>query len=112
MMFCIPACECSESGSESLDCDAVTGKCRCCFGFAGRRCSTCDVGFGNFSAGCPACGCGVAASAGVCDAVTGSCTCHTGAKPPRCDECFPLHFGLNSTGCQGKILRVFGFFFL
>ncbi|XP_065831532.1 uncharacterized protein [Oscarella lobularis] len=49
-------CECDERGSKSIDCDRISGKCRCLVGFAGRRCDRCVDGYGDLFPNCHGCG--------------------------------------------------------
>lgn len=80
----------------------ITGQCQCKPSFTGRACDRCDSGFGNVTAGCKECKCGLGSKSEICDPFTGECECQTGTIPPYCNDCQDLHFGLSSDGCQGK----------
>ncbi|XP_014473552.1 PREDICTED: laminin subunit alpha-1 isoform X2 [Dinoponera quadriceps] len=97
---CMP-CDCSPLGSNSAQCDRVTGQCPCGSLFAGRDCSSCIEGYGNVTAGCRECDCDVGALGGLCDPVSGVCRCAPGVVGSRCDRCDADHYGLTSDGCKG-----------
>ncbi|XP_023288862.1 laminin subunit alpha-1-like [Orussus abietinus] len=98
---CMP-CNCSKIGSKSIICDPVTGQCQCGLLFTGRDCSSCIEGYGNVTAGCLECECGIGAIEEVCDAVSGECKCNDGVSGFRCDRCNEDHYGLSQDGCLGE----------
>ncbi|XP_050306912.1 laminin subunit alpha-1 [Anthonomus grandis grandis] len=95
------ACECDLIGSESKQCDNVTGQCVCKEKFVGRTCDQCELGYGNVSALCPPCNCNtIGSKSGLCDVHTGICECLPGVDGFRCDACQNLHWGFSADGCQ------------
>ncbi|XP_014221917.2 laminin subunit alpha-1 [Trichogramma pretiosum] len=95
---CLP-CACDPLGSSSHLCDPKTGQCTCTGLFDGRDCSVCIEGYGNVTAGCVECDCGIGAIDGQCDRRTGLCACNPGTSGPKCDRCEVDHFGLSFDGC-------------
>lgn len=97
---CVP-CACGV-GALGDACDLRTGQCACRPRFASRTCDHCELGYGNTTAGCPACACSAAGAAHAgCDARTGDCTCLPGVGGAHCDACLPDHYALDRTGCRG-----------
>ncbi|XP_048520676.1 laminin subunit alpha-1-like [Dendroctonus ponderosae] len=90
------ACECDPLGSESKQCDNVSGQCTCKGRFIGRTCDQCEV-----TALCPPCSCNsIGSRSGICDHHTGICDCLPGVDGFHCDACQNLHWGFSTSGCQ------------
>ncbi|XP_028966336.1 laminin subunit alpha-1 [Galendromus occidentalis] len=95
------ACECDPVGSSEMQCDPVTGQCKCHPGFGGRTCKTCDVGFGDIAQKCIECKCNpIGSNSTVCDPYTGHCICKEGVFGQHCDQCKDLHYGFSTSGCK------------
>jgi laminin alpha 1/2 len=77
--------------------------------FDGRDCSLCIEGYGNVTAGCVECDCGIGAADGQCNPVTGLCDCSPGAIGNRCDLCDLDHYGLSFDGCFGELPILYSF---
>ncbi|XP_024941614.1 laminin subunit alpha-1 isoform X3 [Cephus cinctus] len=92
-------CNCDPLGSTSTNCDSTTGQCQCKPLYAGRDCSSCIAGYGNVTAGCEKCNCGIGALDRTCDSITGSCQCTIGVLGFHCDQCEPFYYGLSEQGC-------------
>uniref|UniRef100_A0A4W3J5Q3 Laminin subunit alpha-2 n=1 Tax=Callorhinchus milii TaxID=7868 RepID=A0A4W3J5Q3_CALMI len=105
-------CNCSEVGSDSLQCNGTSGQCPCRPEFGGGACRECAVGYRDYPE-CIACMCNInGTQPGSCDPARGECSCaqHTGLCPckesvsgVRCDECKTGSFALslsNPAGCS------------
>ncbi|XP_014204068.2 laminin subunit alpha-1 [Copidosoma floridanum] len=95
---CLP-CACDPLGSTSHLCDLRSGQCICRPLHEGRDCSLCIEGFGNVTAGCVECDCGIGAADNNCDPRSGLCSCNSGVVGSKCDACDVDHFGLSFDGC-------------
>ncbi|XP_013412469.1 laminin subunit gamma-1 [Lingula anatina] len=99
------ACQCSEIGSESLQC-SIDGRCRCKPGVGGDKCDRCLPNYYDFSNfGCRQCQCLEAGSLDnrpMCTPDTGMCTCKETVEGQNCDRCKPGYYNLqeaNPLGC-------------
>ncbi|OXB73578.1 UNVERIFIED_CONTAM: hypothetical protein H355_003880 [Colinus virginianus] len=105
------ACNCSDHGSNSLQCDVLTGQCQCKAEFGGQNCSRCALGYRDYP-DCVACDCDLSGTkAEMCDDTkglcgcqeeTGICTCKENVFGLQCSECKPGTFALsanNTLGC-------------
>ena len=88
LLGCEP-CSCNATGSMSVNCDPLTGRCKCKPGVTGRTCQECEVGFfGLNSRGCTKCPvCRIPGQ--VCDPQSGECICPPLTVGERCDRCAP-----------------------
>lgn len=74
-VFSCKACNCSDSGSDSLQCDVLTGQCQCKAEFGGQNCSRCALGYRDYP-DCVACDCDLSGTkAEMCDDTKGLCGC-------------------------------------
>ncbi|OXB66455.1 hypothetical protein ASZ78_007505 [Callipepla squamata] len=109
--FPCKACNCSDHGSNSLQCDVLTGQCQCKAEFGGQNCSRCALGYRDYP-DCVACDCDLSGTkAEMCDDTkglcgcqeeTGICTCKENVFGLQCSECKPGTFALsanNTLGC-------------
>ncbi|XP_055884413.1 laminin subunit alpha-like isoform X2 [Biomphalaria glabrata] len=96
-------CSCHPEGvlSRDLNCDQVTGQCRCKPHVGGRRCNTCMAGFYSFPH-CEDCGCDVRGTLpGICDLRTSQCFCKENVEGAQCDKCIDGTFSLSSEHPKG-----------
>lgn len=94
-------CNCYPEGSESLECNPITGQCQCKPNFTGLRCDRCAPGYGNLEQNCVACQCDLIGSTSPnCDEATGQCPCRPGVFGLHCSQCLDGHFGFSEKGCQ------------
>ncbi|XP_066470578.1 laminin subunit alpha-2 isoform X3 [Tiliqua scincoides] len=106
------ACDCSVTGSLSLQCNPDTGCCFCRPEFSGDKCTECRLGYRNYPQ-CISCECvTVGTEPHTCDSEmekcscadhTGQCTCKVNVEGVFCDRCKPGRFGLsarNPLGCS------------
>uniref|UniRef100_A0ABM5GDG7 Laminin subunit alpha-1 isoform X1 n=1 Tax=Pogona vitticeps TaxID=103695 RepID=A0ABM5GDG7_9SAUR len=105
------ACNCSDIGSVSLQCDQLTAQCQCKHGYGGDDCSVCALGYRDYPE-CVPCDCDERGSKadtcdqsqGVCSCEedTGACVCKENVFGLHCSECktgtFALH-AVNPLGC-------------
>lgn len=120
---CYP-CNCGNA-STSLQCDDLTGYCRCKDGVVGRTCDRCAAGYWKYTEdGCSctytrnrrtnfilvtlmiyrnvfaACGCNIGYSIGLgCNPTTGLCECLPGVVGDKCDTCPYRSVLIPSEGC-------------
>uniref|UniRef100_A0A8C3LGM6 Basement membrane-specific heparan sulfate proteoglycan core protein n=1 Tax=Chrysolophus pictus TaxID=9089 RepID=A0A8C3LGM6_CHRPC len=103
-------CNCSGSGSYSLQCDVLTGHCQCKAEFGGQNCSRCALGYRDYP-DCVACDCDLSGTkAEMCDDTeglcgceeeTGICTCKENVFGLQCSECKPGTFALSANNALG-----------
>lgn len=75
LFFPPKACNCSDTGSISLQCDVLTGQCQCKAEFGGQDCSRCALGYRDYP-DCVACDCDLSGTkAEMCDDIEGLCGC-------------------------------------
>lgn len=68
-------CECNEAGSNTTQCDQLSGQCACRLHFTSLKCDRCALGFKNFPE-CFACNCNVNGTLEeFCDVELGVCGC-------------------------------------
>ncbi|KAH0617809.1 hypothetical protein JD844_016413 [Phrynosoma platyrhinos] len=105
------ACNCSDLGSVSLQCDQLTAQCQCKHGYGGASCDECALGYRDYP-DCVPCDCDLRGSkANTCDQSqgicsceeeTGVCVCKENVFGLHCSECkfgtFALH-AINPLGC-------------
>ncbi|KAJ7400530.1 hypothetical protein BTVI_104660 [Pitangus sulphuratus] len=73
--FSSKACNCSNAGSASLQCNVLTGQCQCKIEFGGRDCSRCALGYRDYP-DCVACDCDLSGTkAEMCNDTEGLCGC-------------------------------------
>ncbi|XP_053105976.1 laminin subunit alpha-1 isoform X2 [Hemicordylus capensis] len=106
------ACNCSDIGSLSLQCDQLTAQCQCKHGYGGHNCSVCALGYRDYP-DCVPCDCdlhGTKAntcdqSRGVCrcEEETGVCACKENVFGLHCSECKPGTFALHAVNPLGCI---------
>uniref|UniRef100_A0A8V0X4B6 Laminin subunit alpha-1 n=2 Tax=Gallus gallus TaxID=9031 RepID=A0A8V0X4B6_CHICK len=104
------ACNCSDSGSDSLQCDVLTGQCQCKAEFGGQNCSRCALGYRDYP-DCVACDCDLSGTkAEMCDDTkglcgceeeTGICACKENVFGLQCSECKPGTFALSANNALG-----------
>ncbi|XP_062987367.1 laminin subunit alpha-1 [Elgaria multicarinata webbii] len=105
------ACNCSDIGSVSLQCDPVNAQCQCKNGFGGNDCAVCALGYRDYP-DCVPCDCDLRGSKadtcdqsqGICscEEETGVCVCKENVFGIHCSECKPGTFALhaiNPSGC-------------
>ncbi|KAF7990369.1 hypothetical protein HCN44_000174 [Aphidius gifuensis] len=102
------ACSCNSLGSRSNLCDTTSGQCLCKPFFTALDCSSCVSGYGNVTAGCQECDCGIGADTIPCDSFTGICICLPGVVGNKCDRCDKDHYGLSKNGCYECQCNVIG----
>ncbi|TRZ02967.1 hypothetical protein DNTS_026215, partial [Danionella cerebrum] len=102
-------CECSPQGSNSRQCDLISGQCPCRPQFSGLRCERCALGFRNFPQ-CTPCNCNINGTRaefcdptqGVCSCSdNGVCSCKENVVGRGCDECKSGTFGLSAENPRG-----------
>ncbi|XP_019328886.1 PREDICTED: laminin subunit alpha-1 [Aptenodytes forsteri] len=104
------ACNCSNTGSTSLQCDVLTGQCQCKVEFGGQDCSRCALGYRDYP-DCVACDCDLSGTKvemcddteGLCgcEEETGICTCKENVFGLQCSECKPGTFALSANNALG-----------
>ncbi|XP_037629113.1 laminin subunit alpha-5 isoform X3 [Sebastes umbrosus] len=96
-------CNCSRPGVDSPDvnCDTLSGQCRCKDNVVGRQCDRCAPGFYGYP-NCRPCDCNEAGTEEeVCDSFTGRCLCKENVQGSRCDQCRVGTFHLDPTNPKG-----------
>ncbi|XP_035512224.1 laminin subunit alpha-5 [Morone saxatilis] len=96
-------CNCSRPGivSPDVNCDTLSGQCRCKNNIVGRRCDRCAPGFYGYP-NCRPCDCNEAGTEEeVCDSFTGQCLCKENVQGSRCDQCRVGTFHLDPTNPKG-----------
>uniref|UniRef100_A0A8C4GGV7 Laminin subunit alpha-5 n=1 Tax=Dicentrarchus labrax TaxID=13489 RepID=A0A8C4GGV7_DICLA len=96
-------CNCSRPGivSPDVNCDTLSGQCRCKNNIVGRRCDRCAPGFYGYP-NCRPCDCNEAGTEEeVCDSYTGQCLCKENVQGSRCDQCRVGTFHLDPTNPKG-----------
>uniref|UniRef100_H3CDM0 Laminin, alpha 5 n=1 Tax=Tetraodon nigroviridis TaxID=99883 RepID=H3CDM0_TETNG len=96
-------CNCSYPGVvlPDVNCDRVSGQCRCKNNIVGRQCDRCAPGFYGYP-NCRPCNCNEAGTEEeVCDFVTGQCLCKENVQGSRCDQCKVGTFHLDPTNPKG-----------
>lgn len=86
-----------------LNCDQVSGQCKCKSHVVGTNCDECEPGYFDIDSqqGCQSCGCSPVGSInGTCDVVTGQCYCRPGVTGLHCDVCLPHYYGFSLDGCK------------
>ena len=108
--LCVLVCDCSEVGSESLQCDN-NGECNCKPGFKGPKCDECSPEFEGDKCeecaptfygypDCTSCECNEQGSKGkTCD-TQGKCTCDNNVTGDKCSFCSEGHYSFPQ--CLGK----------
>ncbi|XP_023289722.1 laminin subunit alpha, partial [Orussus abietinus] len=98
-------CNCSPLGvlDGDLQCDLLSGMCKCRENVVGRQCDRCKPGYSQFPH-CERCDCDVrGTSADICDQYTAECFCKANVQGLACDVCkdgtFDLQDG-NEEGCS------------
>ncbi|XP_046676227.1 laminin subunit alpha-1 isoform X3 [Homalodisca vitripennis] len=93
-------CNCEPHGSIGLQCNEVSGHCKCHEGYAGAQCNSCARGYYGFPQ-CRPCDCNRAGTnpqhcpGGVCVCDdNGQCPCKSNAAGRKCGECKAGTFGL------------------
>ncbi|OAF67093.1 hypothetical protein A3Q56_05169 [Intoshia linei] len=83
------SCNCDETGSISLICSSLGGKCKCKSYVINRRCDQCAPGYYGFgTGGCLDCGCNKFGSiSSICFEQTGQCHCKPNIMSLQCDKC-------------------------
>ncbi|CAG9768432.1 unnamed protein product [Ceutorhynchus assimilis] len=101
------ACNCSQSGSNSLQCDKISGNCSCKLGYEDTRCDRCAFGYYGYP-NCRKCLChsiGTLESEcqnGDCQCnENGSCNCKENVKGSKCNICKNGTFGLSKENLKG-----------
>jgi laminin gamma 1 len=99
------ACDCNSLGTinGSLECDVLTGQCKCKPNVIGNQCNQCEETYWNISSqnGCDKCNCDPLGSINMtCNMKTGQCFCKQGVSGIRCDQCMPNYFDLSDDGCK------------
>ncbi|XP_035864341.1 laminin subunit alpha-5 isoform X2 [Sander lucioperca] len=96
-------CNCSRPGvlSPDVNCDTLSGQCRCKNNVVGRQCDRCAPGFYGYP-NCRPCDCNEAGTEEeVCDSFTGQCLCKENVQGSRCDQCRVGTFHLDPTNPKG-----------
>ncbi|XP_059188801.1 laminin subunit alpha-5 isoform X2 [Centropristis striata] len=96
-------CNCSRPGvlSPDVNCDNLSGQCRCKDNVVGRQCDRCAPGFYGYP-NCRPCDCNDAGTEEeVCDSFTGQCLCKENVQGSRCDQCRVGTFHLDPTNPKG-----------
>ncbi|KAE8292646.1 Laminin subunit alpha-5 [Larimichthys crocea] len=96
-------CNCSRPGvvSPDVNCDTLSGQCRCKNNIVGRQCDRCAPGFYGYP-NCRPCDCNEAGTEEeVCDSFTGQCLCKENVQGSRCDQCRVGTFHLDPTNPKG-----------
>ncbi|XP_029690196.1 laminin subunit alpha-5 isoform X2 [Takifugu rubripes] len=96
-------CNCSRPGVTlpDINCDRVSGQCRCKNNVVGRQCDRCAPGFHGYP-NCRPCNCNEAGTEEqVCDSVSGQCLCKENVQGSRCDQCKVGTFHLDPTNPKG-----------
>ncbi|KAM3618812.1 uncharacterized protein V6R79_025116 [Siganus canaliculatus] len=96
-------CNCSRPGviSPDVNCDTISGQCRCKNNIVGRQCDRCAPGFYGYP-NCRPCECNEAGTEeDVCDSFTGRCLCKENVQGSRCDQCRVGTFHLDPTNPKG-----------
>ncbi|XP_033010826.1 laminin subunit alpha-1 [Lacerta agilis] len=106
------ACNCSDIGSVSLQCDQLTAQCQCKNGYRGDSCAICALGYRDYP-DCIPCDCDLRGSKvdmcdqnqGICNCEeeTGACVCKENVIGLHCSECKPGTFALHATNALGCI---------
>ncbi|XP_054012773.1 laminin subunit alpha [Hylaeus anthracinus] len=97
-------CNCSPVGvvDGDMQCDLLTGSCRCKENVVGRQCEKCRSGYSQFPH-CEACDCDVrGTTADICDQYTAECYCKPNVQGSACDVCKEGTFNIqerNEDGC-------------
>ncbi|KAM9826836.1 laminin subunit alpha-1 [Neosynchiropus ocellatus] len=104
------ACDCSEVGALSKQCDVSSGLCLCRENVTGRTCDRCKAGFFGLRSGgvCVACGCHRLGSLSEFCGHDGRCECKQGIDGDKCDQCGHGYHGFhagNCTACNCKHTR-------
>ncbi|XP_061781861.1 laminin subunit alpha-5 isoform X2 [Nerophis lumbriciformis] len=96
-------CNCSRPGivTPDVNCDTLSGQCRCKNNVVGRQCDRCASGFYGYP-NCRPCDCNEAGTEErVCDSYTGQCLCKENVQGSRCDRCRVGTFHLDPTNPKG-----------
>uniref|UniRef100_A0A7N9AL26 Laminin subunit alpha-5 n=1 Tax=Mastacembelus armatus TaxID=205130 RepID=A0A7N9AL26_9TELE len=96
-------CNCSQPGISSTDvnCDTLSGQCRCKNNIVGRQCDRCAPGYYGYP-NCRPCNCNEAGTEeAVCNSFTGQCLCKENVQGSRCDQCRVGTFHLDPTNPKG-----------
>ncbi|XP_077572690.1 laminin subunit alpha-5 isoform X2 [Stigmatopora nigra] len=96
-------CNCSRPGTEAPDvnCDILSGQCRCKNNVVGRQCDRCASGYYGYP-NCQPCDCNEAGTEEeVCNSFTGQCRCKENVEGSRCDQCRVGTFHLDPTNPKG-----------
>nr|XP_046253250.1 laminin subunit alpha-5 isoform X2 [Scatophagus argus] len=96
-------CNCSRPGvvTPDVNCDTVSGQCRCKNNIVGRQCDRCAPGFYGYP-NCRPCDCNEAGTEEeVCDSFSGQCLCKENVQGVRCDQCRVGTFHLDPTNPKG-----------
>uniref|UniRef100_A0AC35TUM0 Laminin subunit alpha n=1 Tax=Rhabditophanes sp. KR3021 TaxID=114890 RepID=A0AC35TUM0_9BILA len=98
-------CGCHRDGSErgELECDSVSGQCKCKDNVGSLTCTTCLPGFFDFPR-CNKCACSeTGTTENICNSETSECLCKDNVVGKKCDQCKVGTFDLtenNPNGCS------------
>ncbi|KAL7292410.1 hypothetical protein TKK_0013999 [Trichogramma kaykai] len=96
-------CQCDYHGVQDgdLQCDLLTGNCKCKENVVNRQCNRCKAGHHSFPY-CDQCSCDVAGTrADICDQATAECICKDNVQGADCSQCKDGMFNLQASNEQG-----------